>query len=259
MATKYVTLKDSNGDTLYPQAVATNLAPGSIGVDEIDDRLFRMLAPHGTEITANKDINTIEFLSVGNYYCILSTTAGTLLNTPEQVAFNMEVFSPINPQIDDETSSSYCYRIRLLTTWEGHVYIQSCFSDGTAGVFTYDSWRRIDGANDAPLNYASYCTLHAGSYNANSQQVLLYPNGDVSINVTLILSSNVAAKTNIDLLTLPTAFAYNKNIVIGATSNPNTVGAAYFQNSTRKLRFFLKEAASSGSEISVFGQWNIRV
>lgn len=36
MATKYVTLKDSNGDTLYPQAVATNLAPGSIASSEID-------------------------------------------------------------------------------------------------------------------------------------------------------------------------------------------------------------------------------
>lgn len=36
MATKYVTLKDSNGDTLYPQAVATNLAPGSIKGNEID-------------------------------------------------------------------------------------------------------------------------------------------------------------------------------------------------------------------------------
>lgn len=36
MATKYVTLKDSNGDTLYPQAVATNLAPGSIKGGEID-------------------------------------------------------------------------------------------------------------------------------------------------------------------------------------------------------------------------------
>lgn len=37
MATKYVTLKDSNGDTLYPQAVATNLAPGSIDATELAD------------------------------------------------------------------------------------------------------------------------------------------------------------------------------------------------------------------------------
>lgn len=37
MATKYVTLKDSNGDTLYPQAVATNLAPGSIDTTELAD------------------------------------------------------------------------------------------------------------------------------------------------------------------------------------------------------------------------------
>lgn len=36
MATKYVTLKDSDGNTLYPQAVATNLAPGSIDYNEID-------------------------------------------------------------------------------------------------------------------------------------------------------------------------------------------------------------------------------
>ena len=35
MATRYVTLKDSNGDTLYPQAVATNLAPGGIGTAEL--------------------------------------------------------------------------------------------------------------------------------------------------------------------------------------------------------------------------------
>lgn len=36
MATKYVTLKGSNGDTLYPQAVATNLAPASVKADDID-------------------------------------------------------------------------------------------------------------------------------------------------------------------------------------------------------------------------------
>ena len=35
MSTKYVTLKDSDGNTLYPQAVATNLAPGSIGTTQL--------------------------------------------------------------------------------------------------------------------------------------------------------------------------------------------------------------------------------
>lgn len=37
MATRYVTLKDSNGDTIYPQAIATNLAAGSIGTTELAD------------------------------------------------------------------------------------------------------------------------------------------------------------------------------------------------------------------------------
>lgn len=36
MATRYVTLKDSNGDTIYPQAIATNLAAGSITGDLLD-------------------------------------------------------------------------------------------------------------------------------------------------------------------------------------------------------------------------------
>ena len=37
MATKYVTLKDSNGDTLYPQSVATNLVPGNVTTAALAD------------------------------------------------------------------------------------------------------------------------------------------------------------------------------------------------------------------------------
>lgn len=37
MATKYVTLKDSNGDTLYPQAVASIISANSIGTTELAD------------------------------------------------------------------------------------------------------------------------------------------------------------------------------------------------------------------------------
>lgn len=37
MATKYVTLKDSNGDTLYPQAVASIISANSIDTGKIAD------------------------------------------------------------------------------------------------------------------------------------------------------------------------------------------------------------------------------
>lgn len=37
MATKYVTLKDSNGDILYPQSVATNLVPGNVTTAALAD------------------------------------------------------------------------------------------------------------------------------------------------------------------------------------------------------------------------------
>ena len=49
MATRYVTLKDSNGDTLYPQAVATNLAPGSIKGGEIDWSTMYVSAGNGSD------------------------------------------------------------------------------------------------------------------------------------------------------------------------------------------------------------------
>ena len=54
MATKYVTLKDSNGDTLYPQAVATNLAPGSIDTTELADGAVTTAKIAGSAVTTAK-------------------------------------------------------------------------------------------------------------------------------------------------------------------------------------------------------------
>lgn len=142
MATKYVTLKDSNGDILYPQAVATNLAPNSVTPDEIDSRLFNMLIPDGTQITANKDLNTIEFLSVNKYYCSTNATVQTLSNCPTTLGFTMEVYNPLNKNIDNETTDTWVYRLRKITDWQGNIYYQLAYSETTPGVFTYGSWKK---------------------------------------------------------------------------------------------------------------------
>lgn len=77
MATKYVTLKGSNGDTLYPQAVATNLAPGSIGTSLIADgavtpaklsRGYKMLVYYDTSVVTVTD---------GTYSALASGTITT--------------------------------------------------------------------------------------------------------------------------------------------------------------------------------------
>ena len=54
MATRYVTLKDSNGDTIYPQAIATNLAAGSIGTTELADGAVTTAKIAGTAVTDAK-------------------------------------------------------------------------------------------------------------------------------------------------------------------------------------------------------------
>lgn len=71
MATKYVTLKDSNGDTLYPQAVATNLAPGSIDTTEI---------ANGAVTAAKVDWSTVKAASVSLTDFADATTGFSILN-----------------------------------------------------------------------------------------------------------------------------------------------------------------------------------
>lgn len=115
---------------------------GTISASQIDNRLFSMLIPEGTEIPANKDLNTLEFLKVGKYFCQPNTTASTLTNCPTTSSFMMEVFSPLSTTIDDETSDVWVYRLRKLTTFTGEVYYQQANSGSTAGTFTYQAWKK---------------------------------------------------------------------------------------------------------------------
>ena len=115
---------------------------GTVDADQIDNRLFSMLIPEGTRITANKDLNTTEFLSVGKYFCEPNTTVTTLTNCPTTSAFMMEVSSPLSTTIDDETTDTWVYRLRKLTTFTGEVYYQQVNSGGTIGTFTYQAWKK---------------------------------------------------------------------------------------------------------------------
>lgn len=108
------------------------------------DRLFRMLVPTGTEITSNKNLNTVEFLVVGRYYCSANATVATLTNCPTSSAFMLEVFSPLSTTIDDETTRAWCYRTRILTTFTGEMFVQSCSTNATPNNWSYGSWSKIN-------------------------------------------------------------------------------------------------------------------
>ena len=109
--------------------------------ERVDMRFTRSLLPVGTEIVASANLNTIEYLKVGKYFCRQNATAKTVKNCPVNVAFSMEVFNPLSPTYDDETTADYTYRVRVLTQYDtGQQYMQFCRASGTPGKWTYDSW-----------------------------------------------------------------------------------------------------------------------
>lgn len=115
------------------------------------DRTHTSLYPTGTSIPANADLNTIDYIKVGCYYCSKNADAKTLINCPVQFAFMMEVLSPLSPTFDDETSENYVYRLRRITNYRtGKQYIQYIGSGATAGVFTYNEWKEVAFTDDIP-------------------------------------------------------------------------------------------------------------
>lgn len=106
-------------------------------------RMKCSLIPQGTAIDEGNDLNTVKFLSVGNYYCNYSAKAKTLVNCPVSVAFMMQVYSPLSTTVDNETTKTYCYRVRKLMTCDGDEYIQRAWSGSTAGTFNFGKWEKI--------------------------------------------------------------------------------------------------------------------
>lgn len=119
----------------------------------------RTLVPD-TIIPDNADLQTTEYLVIGKYYVGNNTNAATLVNCPTGgKAFMMEVISPISSTIDNETTATGVYRIRLITTYEGKRYIQKVNSSSTAGVYTYEGWKYLP--NEGDVNNQIYANTNS--------------------------------------------------------------------------------------------------
>ena len=121
------------------------------------NRFFTSLVPMGTAIPENADLNTLEYLKVGNYYCSANAVTKTLLNCPtvttnadgtkSGVAFMMTVSSPLSQTVDDE-SGTWKYRFRTIQAYNGPMYTQYCYSNGTGGNWIYEIWYQVIKSND---------------------------------------------------------------------------------------------------------------
>lgn len=104
-------------------------------------RKYGTLMPFGTAIPANADLNTIDYIKVGNYYCSKNTDVETLTNSPTESAFMMQVYSPLSTTIDNESTGTWVYRFRVMQVYTGARYTQYIYSNGTAGNFSYGAWQ----------------------------------------------------------------------------------------------------------------------
>lgn len=110
-------------------------------------KLFDGNAAFGTSIPENADLNTINYIAIGNYYCIDSNHVLTLSNCPVKNQFTMRVYSTKN-SYGNESYSYWEYRIRELTTNSGFKYTQYVHGTGTAGKFTYGPWKKLVDSED---------------------------------------------------------------------------------------------------------------
>ena len=109
--------------------------------EKVDMRFTRSLIPVGTSIPANANLNTVAYLKVGKYYCSQNVDAKTITNCPATSAFSMEVFNPLSPVVDNETTDPYVYRIRILTVYNtGVQYVQYATVGSTVNKWTYNAW-----------------------------------------------------------------------------------------------------------------------
>lgn len=101
-----------------------------------------------TNVPGNVDLNTTQYLKIGTYYCSSSAIGQTITNNPANGSFTMRVYNPIGTDYDDESTSSWCYRVRELKDLDGNEWRQSVYTNGTAGVFSYHAWQKVVRQND---------------------------------------------------------------------------------------------------------------
>lgn len=236
------------------------------------ERFYRGLVPLGTAIAANKNLNTTEFLKVGKYYCSTNNTVATLTNCPTSTAFMMEVFSPLSTTIDNETTGTWVYRMRLITELDGDMWYQGCNSNGTANNWTYGAWRRI--ANTGDIGNATL-TIQKNGTDVQTFTANATSNKTANITVPTKISDlsntsggfvtyctcSTAAGTAAKVVTIDsgdTNWVLRKGSIIAVKfTNTNTASNVTLNvNNTGAKSVYYNTSVNTGNSNSIFGYAN---
>lgn len=195
--------------------------------EKVWPRIYSTLVPWGTLIPEDANLNTLQYLKVGNYYCNENKKVATLKNCPlttynsegEGVsgqAFMMQVYSPLSTVLDTEETGTWLYRIRKITHYNtGIEYIQYCYVGATAGNWTYGDWyikprskftfnktaasTAAIGSNSKPIYINSAGEMVAGSSYAGGTAITL--NGSSKSGTAATFYAPTAAGSNGQVLT----------------------------------------------------------
>lgn len=189
-------LPTTSGTLLNSQSTASKAKADENGYEL--DRVYNAKIPIGTSIAANSDLNTVDFLKVGNYYCSTDVTVKTFSNCPTPRAFMMQVYNPLSATIDDESTGTWRYRIRKILTYTGEEYIQYVNSGSTAGTFTYDAWKHIAKSGDAISMYGVTTSGTGDAYTATVDGITYLGAGARFIMVPHTVSTSATATLNVN-------------------------------------------------------------
>ena len=175
-------------------------------------RLFECMVPYGTNIPENANLNTATYLKIGNYYCNLSATAASMTNCPTNEAFMMRVYSPLSTTIDNESSSTWVYRLREIITLSGTTYRQYVSSGSTAGSFSYNSWKQVAFTSDIPTklpaNGGNATTVNGHTVNSDvpagakfTDTIYTLPDATTSVKGGVKVGSNISVSSGTISLT----------------------------------------------------------
>lgn len=170
-------------------------------------KLFDGNAAFGTIIPKNADLNTTDYLNIGNYYIEYDANAATLSNCPTNKAFTMRVKSCRSYY---DLTKADLYLIREITDINGRKYVQCVMRISTAASLTYRAWEKLVDSSDTlfklkdSTNSTSY-PLVLGNEILLAKNLVASTQGagsiGLSINFGSVASGNTYAVTGGDVYT----------------------------------------------------------
>ena len=98
-----------------------------------------------TYFSENDDLNTAKYTIPGKYNIPSAAVGNTIKNRPESnlSMFFLLVYNPSNSEMGALGTNTYRYRLRILITWSGQMYMQRAHCEANTTII-YDSWQKIN-------------------------------------------------------------------------------------------------------------------